>query len=216
MSCKRQLSRTVTGSVGGGSRRPTPDKVLKLRDLFLERKNVKERNNLRELGLSRQSLNALADIRGEDVPMDIDDSDQLAPAMELGYDDDNGWETLPDDLHANADFMQALRDITHSKYQKRKDDRTWHHRIQNMDKNWRVILPTITDTYIDWQYSERVQARMPDTTPYDFEIETFDIFSMARSAVISRDSDSQSVAVALVINKYLGTMPISPSLAISL
>ncbi|PCH42011.1 hypothetical protein WOLCODRAFT_119817 [Wolfiporia cocos MD-104 SS10] len=39
---------------------------------------------------------------------------------------------------------------------------------------------------------------------------------MARSAVISRDSDSQSVTVALVINGYLGTTPISPSLAISL
>jgi hypothetical protein len=51
---------------------------------------------------------------------------------------------------------------------------------------------------------------------WDFEIRVVDIYTLNTRASISRSSDCESVAEALVLNGYLGTSPLNPLLAISL
>ncbi|KAI0367348.1 hypothetical protein BV20DRAFT_1037720 [Pilatotrama ljubarskyi] len=55
----------------------------------------------------------------------------------------------------------------------------------------------------------------PEPAEYDFEIDVLDVYTKARTVHIKCNAN-QTTAEALVLHGYLGTMPITPSLAISL
>lgn len=56
---------------------------------------------------------------------------------------------------------------------------------------------------------------LPDVDPINFEIEVFDIFTVAKTTSIS-STTAQSAAEALVENGYLGSSPVRPAVAISI
>ncbi|KAI0349069.1 hypothetical protein OH77DRAFT_1507574 [Trametes cingulata] len=58
-------------------------------------------------------------------------------------------------------------------------------------------------------------ATPPEPAEYDFEIDVLDVYTKARTVHIKRNA-YQTTAEALVLHGYLGTTPITPSLAISL
>ncbi|KAH9916348.1 hypothetical protein B0H21DRAFT_703065 [Amylocystis lapponica] len=99
-----------------------------------------------------------------------------------------------------------------------KDTRTWRQRVQNMDQNWQPLIPDLADAYMAWRYPDETHSTAGDDndTTYDFSIAIFDIYTLAPMATIVRREDTKTTAEALVSNGYLGTTPISPSLAISL
>jgi hypothetical protein len=51
---------------------------------------------------------------------------------------------------------------------------------------------------------------------YDFTINTIDVFSLNTTATIKRSESSKSVAVALVLQGFIGSSPEQPTLAVSL
>ncbi|KAH9847481.1 hypothetical protein C2E23DRAFT_741522 [Lenzites betulinus] len=108
-------------------------------------------------------------------------------------------------------------------YRRTRDERTWKNRMYNLDANWRPQIPQLVQAYLQWKYG----APSPQSTEpceetgtsgaecYDFDIDIVDIYTKKKTVHIKRGAD-QTTAEALVLHGYLGTVPISPSLAISL
>ncbi|KAL6300787.1 hypothetical protein BKA93DRAFT_819255 [Sparassis latifolia] len=140
----------------------------------------------------------------------------LGPSV--GAEDDMGWQDLPEAMQGDTSFVHAVRDIVGSEWRPRwyKDAHTWCQQVQHMDDNWRPLIPDLVEAYIAWCYP---LAQPPDAhappLPYNFDINVIDFHSLASSVTISHTEDSKSIAQALVLNGYLGTTPLSPSLAIS-
>ncbi|PCH39057.1 hypothetical protein WOLCODRAFT_158582 [Wolfiporia cocos MD-104 SS10] len=179
------------------------------RKLFKERKRVRECYEMCLSALGPQSRKVLAEMCGDNQPMDIDDTTSMHDWMGDALQDDEEWETLPGEVRNNADFMLY-------KLRKRNDGHTWRQRMQNMDENWRLVLPEIMEAYVDWRYSDcRPNADLLPSC-YDFEINVFDIYSLETSVHIRRPPEARSVAEAIVMYGYLGTTLINPSLVISL
>ena len=115
--------------------------------------------------LSAQSLNVLAELRGEDPPQDVPEPGILpdVPMQFVGGegegDNGDGWEDVEDN-----GFTQAVRDLIgwrcvtnlsrlcvcslvlrNSYNEKYKDARTWRQRVERMDRNWKDTLPSLVD-----------------------------------------------------------------------
>lgn len=66
------------------------------------------------IGLSRESLKVLSELRGEDPPTDQTIPDVDMTMMEIGLKgDEDGWE---DQLDDEGSFAHAVRDIMDSRY----------------------------------------------------------------------------------------------------
>lgn len=107
----------------------------------------------------------------------------------------------------------------------RKDTRTWAQRVQNLDDNWKPKIPLLVTAYLKYQHISSQQtdpaastlnhgSDQPDTTE-TCTIGVLDIYSCDSTAVVAI-AEGQTLAEALVTAGYLGTTPISPTLAISL
>ena len=59
-------------------------------------------------------------------------------------------------------------------------------------------------------------SSIPDTASYHFDIDVLDVYTLSSTAHISHSSTSASAAADLVSHGFLGSTPVSPSLAISL
>lgn len=103
-----------------------------------------------------------------------------------------------------------------------KDSRTWRSRLQNLHANWASLIPFLVDVYLTWKDSAKGHCQCPLGRPascaaeYDFTIHTVDIFTLERSALISRSADCRSPSIALILQGYMGNTPHSPSYAVSL
>ncbi|OBZ72322.1 hypothetical protein A0H81_07731 [Grifola frondosa] len=170
--------------------------------------------------LSAESLRALADIRGEVQPSlenpHLSNSSNNVQDYPMEEDmagiQDLDWETVPEDLQVNTMFIYALRDIQGS-----RDMQMWRQRIRNMDENWHPLLPNITDAYIYWRYNSKNPSPHPsDPSDDSFTINMIDFYTVDTTATITQTVDITSTAEALILNGYLGSTPISPTLAISL
>ena len=95
-----------------------------------------------------------------------------------------------------------------------------------------AVLPSLTEAFLRWKYPE-----LPTTTPtsdtpaastssdtpvvdldpvsYDFSIDSVDLYTLATSIFVPRTS-SMTAAEALILQGYLATSPVDPTLAISI
>ena len=107
----------------------------------------------------------------------------------------------------------------------RKDTRTWAQRVHHLDDNWKPKIPLLVTAYLKYKRisSQRTDpatstsnlgSDQPDTTE-TCTIGVLDIYSSDSTAVVAI-AEGQTLAEALVTAGYLGTTPISPTLAISL
>ncbi|KAG2140271.1 uncharacterized protein EDB93DRAFT_1241917 [Suillus bovinus] len=88
----------------------------------------------------------------------------------------------------------------------------WYSRLQNLHANWASLIPFLVDAYLTWKDSAKASC----AAEYDFTIHTVDIFTLERSALISRSADCHSPSIALILQGYMGNTPHSPSYAVSL
>ena len=106
------------------------------------------------------------------------------------------------------------------------DSRTWHQRLVREQLNWKPLLPSLTQAYLRWKYPHVVSSPGTPTTcqdeglstdpiSYDFNITTIDLYTLASSMYIPRTA-SMTAPEALMLQGYVATSPISPSLAISI
>ncbi|KAJ3828633.1 hypothetical protein F5880DRAFT_1621091 [Lentinula raphanica] len=133
--------------------------------------------------------------------------------------DDNG---SADSAGIIIDIANVMHFSQYSGFRKRVDGRTWAQRLRQNAANWQPHLEPMTDMYIQWKYQDPpnvVTFKDPTASPtvdgWDFDINVIDIHTLARVAIIPRDSETP-VAVALVQAGYLGTTPVNPSVAITL
>lgn len=105
---------------------------------------------------------------------------------------------------------------------KKVDGRTWKHRIRQMDANWKPLLESLTEAFIQWKYHSRPEIvtfsdpkAQPAVDGWDFDQDIIDLYTLAQVAVIPRDENTPA-AVALVRAGFLGASPNNPSFAISL
>ena len=106
------------------------------------------------------------------------------------------------------------------------DSRTWHQRLVQKQLNWQPLLPSLTQAYLRWKYPQVASSPGTPTTcqdeglstepiSYDFDITTIDLYTLASSMYIPRTA-SMTAPEALMLQGYMATSPISPSLAISI
>ena len=97
--------------------------------------------------------------------------------------------------------------------------------------NWKAVLPSLIEAFLRWKYSELLttsptptsdtpaatSADTPDVDPllYDFSIDSVDLYTLATSIYVSRTSSMTAVEV-LLLQGYLATSPVDPTLAISI
>ncbi|OJT09099.1 hypothetical protein TRAPUB_1 [Trametes pubescens] len=131
--------------------------------------------------------------------------------------DAHDWEYLKD--APREEEVVQIRDILSMRGYRPKDERTWGLRVQNLDENWRPLLPKLVDCYLRWRYGHPVPpVTPPDASdgPSSFEIDVLDFYTLHRVAAIPMPEHCATRAEALVLSGYLGTAPLQPSLAISL
>ncbi|KAH9951708.1 hypothetical protein B0H21DRAFT_842744 [Amylocystis lapponica] len=196
------------------------EKVYRTQAITLENKRALERQEALTAGLDAESLRILAEMRGEGSSQANDGAPQHMAVDEEHTGNESDWVPVPDEHDDDTAFIHALRDIEGSRWKSRwyKDARTWRQRVQNLDENWRPLIPDLVDAYIAWRYGQSGSSGgdEPVRGLYDFDINVFDIYSLASTATVSRDADTKSAAVALVASGYLGITPFSPSLAVSI
>lgn len=83
-----------------------------------------------------------------------------------------------------------------------------------MDENWAPMMEDLADALLAWKYSSDTGLEST-VTGYEFTIDVIDLYTLKASSLIPR-SDTQSAQRALVMNGFLGSTPLSPSLAVSL
>ncbi|OSD03883.1 hypothetical protein PYCCODRAFT_1424523, partial [Trametes coccinea BRFM310] len=122
-------------------------------------------------------------------------------------DDDDGdvWVDITDE--GQEEDVVQMRDILnlHPRIYRPKDERTWAHRMQNMDENWRPLIPRLVSAYLRSQYDAKPP---PDSDPGPP--------AAPRTCTVPMPAHCETHAEALVLSGYLGTSPLQPSLAISL
>jgi hypothetical protein len=130
---------------------------------------------------------------------------------------------------------------SHARPRAYRDTRTWQQRLERQQSNWKTVLPSLIDAFLRWKYPEMLttSAATPmtsdtldantlapisvDTPPavdvdpvsYDFSIECVDLYSLTTSIDVPRTS-SMTAVEALMLQGYLGTSPLDPTLAISI
>ncbi|KAI9060960.1 hypothetical protein FKP32DRAFT_1678555 [Trametes sanguinea] len=183
----------------------------------IEREQRKAEKEYREAiqGMGSESLEILADLRGETPPPPMDADAQAFLAGD--QDDEDAWEDVESDDAAQEAITLAIRDVmaTYGGIRLKSDKRTWRERVENMEKNWAPIIPALVDAYLTWRYPPVVPPDLELNPDYTFTIDVIDIYNLSTLTTITRSADC-SAAVALVRHGYLGNTPINPSLAISL
>ena len=111
-----------------------------------------------------------------------------------------------------------------------RDSRTWRQRLERQQSNWNAIFSTLTAAFLQWKYPTTTLAPHPPTDPpsppslhdidvdpisYDFTIDCVDLYTLSTSIHVPRTA-SMTAAEALMIQGYLVTSPLDPTLAISL
>ncbi|OSD06825.1 hypothetical protein PYCCODRAFT_1442362 [Trametes coccinea BRFM310] len=143
--------------------------------------------------------------------------------MEDGFQDDNDgdvWVDITDE--GQDDDVVQMRDVLslHPRIYRPKDERTWAHRMQNLDDNWRPLIPRLVSAYLRWQDAGDVSPSEPpldsSAGPTSFDIDIIDFYTLRHSATVPMLAQCETRAEALVLSGYLGTSPLLPSLAISL
>lgn len=185
-------------------------------------------------GLGPESMNYIHDM--QEFSMDTDSPlDNVAPQLPTEPQDDPEWETVPNELADNEVFTQAARDLFDHQYVSiffspvallilhryghlYKDSRTWRQRIRRLHENWEPHLAEMVDAYLVWRYSPQSStSSSPDVDmDFSFTIRTLDIYNLTYDTHIPRQSDSKSVAQALMSQGYIGNTPESPSFALSI
>ncbi|KAI0371593.1 hypothetical protein BV20DRAFT_1035224 [Pilatotrama ljubarskyi] len=84
-----------------------------------------------------------------------------------------------------------------NRFRKYDDKHTWKQRIQHLDAHWNEVMPRLIDAYPVWRYPSPGDSSKNTTSP-------------------SHCDDTLSLAESLVLNGYLSTTPIRPSMAVSL
>ncbi|RDX50672.1 hypothetical protein OH76DRAFT_1455223 [Lentinus brumalis] len=114
--------------------------------------------------------------------------------------------------------LQSLRNFSEG-HRIVKDTRTWSSRIKNFDENWKPRLPLLVEAYLRYRYAspppDRSASDIPEPSPSPITIDVLDIYTCQSTASIPV-SEGGTFAEDLVAAGYLGTTPVSPSLAISL
>jgi hypothetical protein len=121
---------------------------------------------------------------------------------------------------------------SHARPRVYRDTRTWRQRLERQQSNWKAVLPSLIDAFLGWKYPEMLTTSAatpmtsdtleanttpPDVDPvsYDFSIECVDLYSLTTSIDVPRTS-SMTAVEALMVQGYLATSPVDPTLAISI
>jgi hypothetical protein len=122
---------------------------------------------------------------------------------------------------------------SHARPRVYRDTRTWRQRLERQQSNWKAILPSLMNAFLKWKYAEPTttttsdtfdaNTSAPDTVPavdvdpvsYNFSLDCVDLYTLATSIYVPRTS-SMTAAEALMIQGYLATSPVDPTLAISI
>ncbi|KAK7453979.1 hypothetical protein VKT23_011491 [Stygiomarasmius scandens] len=230
-SRSRGVSKQVKFGSGGGRfglQGVTQSTPYGFRRWVQERQIAAERYSREVAGLSQDAQNALNELAG--VRPDTGNFDVVMDDFpdSSGFDDEDNDHTAP----VNESLVIHVKDLiefqcSHSAVQskrlhfKRKDFRTWRNRLQNLQMKWDRLIEPLTDTYITWKYhntspsvsTSHSTCDFYQTTGHDFGIDVLDIHTMARSALITHDENTDA-SVALVLAGFLGNSPEQPSLAI--
>ncbi|KAG1729165.1 hypothetical protein EDB19DRAFT_1913537 [Suillus lakei] len=129
-------------------------------------------------------------------------------------DDDFQWETVPDDLRDNETFMLTMRDLVGSQWHVYKDQHVWCQHLIRLHANWALIVSTLTSGYLKWKYSPPPEDS--EACPFDFLINVINIYTLVTTANIHSAATIETAAEALVLSGYLGAIPHSPTITISL
>ncbi len=95
---------------------------------------------------------------------------------------------------------------------KRKDARSWKQWLDNQDTAWTDMIPHIVQAYMQWHYGTAASVD-PEALPATTEIDILNFYSTATSVHIPQTKNS--LTEDLVSARYLGTLPLYPSLAVS-
>ncbi|PCH37075.1 hypothetical protein WOLCODRAFT_157779 [Wolfiporia cocos MD-104 SS10] len=90
--------------------------------------------------------------------MDIEGAELVKVFSEAVGNNDNEWETIPEDLHSNEDFMHALRDITHLSNNSLKHLALFDNRMQGDIRIFEESNYFLAQDFVD-QYTNEVQSR---------------------------------------------------------
>ena len=131
---------------------------------------------------------------------------------------------------------------SHTRPRVYRDTRTWRQRLERQQSNWKAVLPSLMKAFLKWKYveptttsnttsdttSDTFDANISappsaDTIPsvdvdpvsYDFSLDCVDLYTLATSIYVPRTS-SMTAVEALMIQGYLATSPVDPTLAISI
>ncbi|KAK7444566.1 hypothetical protein VKT23_015244 [Stygiomarasmius scandens] len=232
-SRSRGVSKQVKFGSGGGRfglQGVTQSTPYGFRRRVQERQIAAERYSREVAGLSQDAQNALNELAG--VRPDTGNFDVVMDDFpdSSGFDDEDNDHTAP----VNESLVIHVKDLiefqrSHSAVRskrlhfKRKDFRTWRNRLQNLQMKWDRLIEPLTDAYITWKYqntspsvsTSHSTCDFYQTTGHDFGIDVLDIHTMARSALITRDENTEA-SVALVLAGFLGNSPEQPSLAFAL
>jgi hypothetical protein len=105
--------------------------------------------------------------------------------------------------------------------------------LERQQSNWKAVIPSLIEAFLKWKYpepptSDTLDGSTPaptstDTTAavdvdpvsYDFSIDCVDLYSLSTSIFVPRTS-SMTAMEALMIQGYLATSPVDPTLAVSI
>ena len=181
-------------------------------------------------------------MRGTPLPdnlMELDDT--LGVDGNSGKD----WEPVGDFLDNDEAFTEAMRQTfehryflaiyfsflslfvhSHARPRVYRDTRTWRQRLERQQSNWKAVLPSLVEAFLKWKYSKQVPSSIDtsidthhsvdvDPVTYDFSIDCVDLYNLSTSIFVPRTS-SMTAVEALMIQGYLATSLVDPTLAISI
>jgi hypothetical protein len=97
--------------------------------------------------------------------------------------------------------------------------------LERQQSNWKAVIPSLIEAFLKWKYPEHPASTSTDTdtaaaidvdpVSYDFSIDCVDLYSLSTSIFVPRTS-SMTAVEALMIQGYLATSPVDPTLAVSI
>ncbi|KDR81011.1 hypothetical protein GALMADRAFT_241624 [Galerina marginata CBS 339.88] len=143
------------------------------------------------------------------------------------------WQPVDDFLDNDTAFTEAMRETYHHTHTRRvyRDSRTWRQRLERQQANWQLLLESLTAAFLKWKYPDLPSgptlpsdtdismdiddATDVDPVSYDFTIDCVDLYSLSSSIHVARSS-SMTAHVAMVLQGFLPTSPVDPTLAVSI
>jgi hypothetical protein len=133
--------------------------------------------------------------------------------------------------HSFLILIQAA--CSHARPRVYRDTRTWRQRLERQQSNWKAVLPSLMEAFLKWKYAEPTTTTSDtfdantsapantdpavdvDPVSYNFSLDCVDLYTLATSIYVPRTS-SMTAVEALMIQGYLATSPVDPTLAISI